>query len=284
MSSETNQVAVEPTSQVSAETQTTETTSTALTPETVVTDWKANLSDEIRADKSLENIKDIEGLAKSYVHAQKLVGSDKIPVPNKFATDKDWDAVYEKLGRPADAAGYKYDLPEDQKIDEASLKNFSDQAHKLGLLPGQANGMVKFYNEMTAASLQESETTAVAAREASSSELKKEWGQAFDQKISQAANLAKSVGASELFNTNMADGTKLGDNPIMIKAFAELAGKMGEDNITQSSGPTFQTPAQLEKEIGELTMPGSAYWDKSHPNHKLAVEEVLALREKKNQV
>ena len=279
MSSETNQVAVEPTSQVSAETQT-----TTLTPETVITDWKANLSDEIRADKSLENIKDIEGLAKSYVHAQKLVGSDKIPVPNKFATDKDWDAVYEKLGRPADAAGYKYDLPEDQKIDEASLKNFSDQAHKLGLLPGQANGMVKFYNEMTAASLQESETTAVAAREASSMELKKEWGQAFDQKISQAANLAQSVGASELFNTNMADGTKLGDNPIMIKAFAELAGKMGEDNITQSSGPTFQTPAQLEKDIGELTMPGSAYWDKNHPNHKLAVEEVLALREKKNQV
>jgi len=279
MSSETNQVAVEPTSQVSAETQT-----TTLTPETVITDWKANLSDEIRADKSLENIKDIEGLAKSYVHAQKLVGSDKIPVPNKFATDKDWDAVYEKLGRPADAAGYKYDLPEDQKIDEASLKNFSDQAHKLGLLPGQANGMVKFYNEMTAASLQEQDSVAVAAREASTSELKKEWGQAYDQKVSQAANLAQSVGANELLNANMADGTKLGDHPIMIKAFAQLAGKMGEDSITQSSGPTYQTPAQLEKDIGELTMPGSAYWDKNHPNHKLAVEEVLALREKKNQV
>jgi len=279
MSSETNQVAVEPTSQVSAETQT-----TTLTPETVITDWKANLSDEIRADKSLENIKDIEGLAKSYVHAQKLVGSDKIPVPNKFATDKDWDAVYEKLGRPADATGYKYDLPEDQKIDEASLKNFSDQAHKLGLLPGQANGMVKFYNEMTAASLQEQDSVAVAAREASTSELKKEWGQAYDQKVSQAANLAQSVGANELLNANMADGTKLGDHPVMIKAFAQLAGKMGEDSITQSSGPTYQTPAQLEKDIGELTMPGSAYWDKNHPNHKLAVEEVLALREKKNQV
>ena len=33
------------------------------TPE-VNTDWKANLSDEIRADKSLENINDIESLAK----------------------------------------------------------------------------------------------------------------------------------------------------------------------------------------------------------------------------
>jgi len=279
MSSETNQVAVEPTSQVSAETQT-----TALTPETVITDWKASLSDEIRADKSLENIKDIEGLAKSYVHAQKLVGSDKIPVPNKFATDKDWDAVYEKLGRPADATGYKYDLPEDKNLDAEALNNFSTQAHKLGLLPGQANGVVQFYNDAMSKVQQEQDNVAVAAREASTTELKKEWGQAYEQKVSQAANLASSVGANELLNSNMADGTKLGDHPIMIKAFAELAGKMGEDNITQSSGPTFQTPAQLEKDIGELTMPGSAYWDKTHPNHKLAVEEVLALREKKNQV
>lgn len=279
MSSETNQVAVEPTSQVSAETQ-----PTTLTAETVVTDWKASLSDEIRADKSLENIKDVEGLAKSYVHAQKLVGADKIPVPNKFATEKDWDAVYQKLGRPEDASGYKYDLPEDQTIDETALKNFSDQAHKLGLLPGQANGMVKFYNEMQAASLQEQDSVAIAARENSSKELKQEWGQAYDQKISQANNLAKTVGIGELFDTNLADGTKLGDNPVMIKAFAQLAAQMGEDSITQSSGPIYQTPAQIEKEIGNLTQAGSAYWDKTHPNHQIAVEEVLALREKKNQV
>jgi hypothetical protein len=70
----------------------------------------------------------------------------------------------------------------------------------------------------------------------------------------------------------------------MIRAFAELASKMGEDSITQSSGPIYQTPAQIEKEIGNLTQVGSAYWDKNHPNHAAAVEEVLALREKKNQV
>jgi len=28
-------------------------------------------------------------------------------------------------------------------------------------------------------------------------------------------------------------------------------------------------------------MLGSAYWDKTHPNHQVAVSEVLALREKK---
>ena len=281
MSSETNQVAVEPTSQVSVETPANDTT---LTAETVATDWKASLSKDIRADKSLENIKDIEGLAKSYVHAQKLVGADKIPVPNKFATEKDWDAVYQRLGRPEDPSGYKYDLPEDQNLDAEALNSFSDQAHKLGLLPGQANGVVKFYNDLQAASLQEQDSVAVAARENSTKELKQEWGQAYDQKINQASNLAQTVGASALFDTNLADGTKLGDHPVMIKAFAELAAKMGEDSITQSSGPIYQTPAQIEKEIGSLTQVGSAYWDKNHPNHRSAVEEVLALREKKNQV
>jgi len=253
------------------------------TPETS-TDWKVNLSDDVKADKSLENIKDINALAKSYIHAQKMVGSDKIPVPNKYATEDDWNAVYEKLGRPKTADGYKFDLPQDKQVDEVSLKEFSSQAHKLGLLPGQAQGMVKFYNEITAKSLQDADSKALAARETSTKELKQEWGQAFDQKVSQAATLAKSVGATELLDTNLEDGTKLGDHPVMIKAFAELANKMGEDSIVQASGPTYLTPNQIEKQIGELTQTDSAYWDKHHPNHQASVDEVLALREKKNQV
>ena len=253
------------------------------TPETS-TDWKVNLSDDVKADKSLENIKDINALAKSYIHAQKMVGSDKIPVPNKYATEDDWNAVYEKLGRPKTADGYKFDLPQDKQVDEVSLKEFSSQAHKLGLLPGQAQGMVKFYNEITAKSLQDADSKALAARETSTKELKQEWGQAYNQKVSQAATLAKSVGATELLDTNLADGTKLGDHPVMIKAFAELANKMGEDSIVQASGPTYLTPNQIEKQIGELTQTDSAYWDKHHPNHQASVDEVLALREKKNQV
>ena len=248
------------------------------------TDWKASLSDEIKADKSLENIKDIESLAKSYVHAQKLVGSDKIPVPNKFATEKDWDAVYEKLGRPKDATGYKYEIGENTKINEDALKTFSDQAHKLGLLPTQANGVVKWYNDMAAQQQQDADTVAIGAREQSETSLKKEWGQAYEQQTSKSAHVALQVFDAEFLNKNLADGTKIGDHPTFIKAFATLADKMGEDSITQASGPAYQTPDQIEKHIGELTQQGSAYWDKRHPNHDLAVKEVLALREQKNSV
>ena len=36
----------------------------------------------------------MEDLLKSYKHAQSLVGADKIPVPNKHATDEDWNEVF----------------------------------------------------------------------------------------------------------------------------------------------------------------------------------------------
>lgn len=254
------------------------------TPTETNTDWKASLSDDLKADKSLENIKDIESLAKSYVHAQKMVGGDKIPVPNKFATEDDWKAVYEKLGRPETPDGYKYELGEDAKINEEALKVFSDQAHKLGLLPTQAEGVVKFYNDMVAQDENSAETTAVAAREQAQTDLKKEWGPAYDHNLTRAASVAKQVVDADFLNTHLEDGSKLGDHPMMIKAFAALADKMGEDNIVQASGPAYMTPNQIEKQIGELTQSGSAYWDKNHPNHQIAVEEVLALREQKNNV
>ena len=249
---------------------------------TETTDWKASLSDEIRADKSLENINDIESLAKSYVHAQKLVGSDKIPVPNKHATEEDWNAVYKRLGRPETADGYKFNLPEDQKVNEEGLKVFADQAHKLGLLPNQAEGMVKFYNEMQANQLKEADSTAIAGRQKAIDELQSEWGQAYKQKVEQANNVVASVFPQGFMSTNLADGTKLGDHPAVIKAFADLASKMGEDKIPQAEGPAYLTPKQIDKEIAALQAPGSAYWDKNHPNHEISVEEVKELFEQKH--
>jgi hypothetical protein len=42
------------------------------------------------------------------------------------------------------------------------------------------------------------------------------------------------------------------------------------------------TAKDIEKEITELTQEGSAYWNKTHPNHRKSVEEVLKLREMLN--
>jgi hypothetical protein len=248
------------------------------TPETNNVDWRQGLPEDIRGDKSLESFKDVSSLAKSYIHAQKMVGSEKISVPNKYATEDDWNAVYEKLGRPKTADEYKFDVKD---VDAEGLKTFANQAHKMGLLPHQANEMVKWYQQNVEQTNLANDAKAEEARKNSVMNLKKEYGQAYDNKLKAASEFAKQYIDPKVLNANMEDGTKLGDHPEIIKAFVNIAGKMGEDQFVNPSGPTYLTPKEINKQIATLTAPGSAYWDKNHPSHADAVQEVLALREQK---
>ena len=142
--------------------------------------------------------------------------------------------------------------------------------------------MVKFYNQMRAEELAAADSTATAGRQKAMDELQTEWGQAYNQKITAANNVVREVFPKGFMSMNLEDGTKLGDHPAVIRAFAALAEKMGEDKIVQADGPTYLTPKQIDKEIATLQQPGSAYWDKNHPNHAMAVEEVKALFEQKH--
>ena len=51
------------------------------------------IPEEYRGEKSLSNFKDMNDFVKSYLSAQKIVGADKIPVPNKFAKFLALDAI-----------------------------------------------------------------------------------------------------------------------------------------------------------------------------------------------
>ena len=74
-----------------------------------------------------------------------MVGADKIPVPNKHSTDEDWHEVFKRLGAPSSPDDYKYNF-KDQEMDSGQVQEFNKTAHKLGLLPKQAEGLIKFYN------------------------------------------------------------------------------------------------------------------------------------------
>ena len=212
-----------------------------------------------------------------------MVGLDKIPVPNKHATDEDWKEVYKKLGSPDTAEAYKYSLPEGHAVPEDTLKSFSEEAVKLGLLPNQADGIMKYYNEVINQGVNEQNIKSEEARSASEVDLRKEFGSTYDNKITGAKNLATATLGADFLNTTMlADGSKLGDNPQIVKAFANLSEKLSEDDIVKGDTPDYLTTNDITKQIGALQQPGSAYWDKKHPAHSVAVEEVAALIRKKN--
>ena len=241
--------------------------------------FKDLIPDNFKEDKSLNNFNNMEDLLKSYKHAQSLVGADKIPVPNKHATEEDWNEVFKRLGAPEKPEDYKYDF-KDQEMDSQQVSEFNKTAHKLGLLPKQAEGLIKYYNEMNGNKAASEEDAAAQGQLATETELKKEFGPQFAKRLDQAKKLAvNSLGSDFLENTFLKDGSRLGDNLNVIKAFSELANKLSEDEIIKGDGSEYMTAKDLEKEINELTQEGSAYWSKTHPNHKKSVDEVLKLRE-----
>lgn len=237
------------------------------------------IPEEYKGEKSLSNFKDMNDFVKSYLSAQKIVGADKIPVPNKFATEDDWKAVFNKLGAPEKPEDYKYNFKEGE-VDKDLLSNFNQQAHKLGLLPQQAESLIKFYNDMNEGSSVQAEENAAKSRINTENELKKEFGPQYVKRLDQAKRLASStLGNDFLENTYLQDGSRLGDNLNVVKAFSNLAEKLSEDEVVKGDSSSYMTANEIEKEISSLTEEGSPYWIKTHPNHRKAVDEVLKLRE-----
>jgi len=177
---------------------------------------------------------------------------------------------------------YQYNI-KDQELDQTQVKEFNKAAHQLGLLPKQAEGLIKFYNEMNGNNAASQEEAAAEAQLQTETELKAEFGPQFNKRLDQAKKLAvNSLGSEFLENTYLKDGSRLGDNLQVIKAFSNLADKLSEDPIIQGDGTSYMTAKDIEKEIDELTQEGSAYWDKGHVNHSKSVNEVLKLREMLN--
>ena len=88
-------------------TTTTDTPQTIEQPSTVAKSWKETISEEFRNDPNISKFTEIDALAKSYINATRMIGQDKVAVPNENSTDDQWNEVYGKLGRPESPDKYK---------------------------------------------------------------------------------------------------------------------------------------------------------------------------------
>ena len=250
------------------------------TEEPQVINFKELIPEEYKEEKALQNFSNMNDFVKSYLNAQSLVGANKVAIPNKMATEEDWEEVYSKLGRPNKPEDYKYSF--DNEVDPEQLKQFNETAHRIGLLPKQAERIIKFYNEMNTQQTADNQKLFEEKQAAAEVELKKEFGPTFNKRLDQAKKLAvETLGNDMLNNTIMKDGSRLGDNVEVIKAFSMLADKLSEDEIIKGEA-SYTTAKEIEKEIAELTEDGSPYWNKTHPNHKKTVDQVFKLREQLN--
>lgn len=252
-----------------------------------------SLPAEIRADGAFRDIKDLAGLAKSYVHAQKLLGNRDpktlFAIPGAD-DDKAWGEVYDALGRPA--SHDKYELPQVQlpdglAIDDALKGEFLKTAHANGLSTRQAAKLYEWYNAQAAARWKADSDAAQRGQADGLAALKTEFGQAFDAKIDLAHKALahyseKALGPKAGAFIQYLEQTRLGDNPEMVKVFAAMGAALQEDGLIGKGGPGtgIRTPTEAQQEISALNRDQvfmKDYRDKRAPGHTDAVARMEGL-------
>ena len=245
-------------------------------------DWRASLDETLRADPTLADIKDLNGLAKPYVHAQRMIGKDKITIPQEGADPSEWDGFYERLGRPGDG-NYKLDptglMPADLPFDPQVLDRFKKVFHAAGLNQKQAEGVFKNYLEYVGEVHSTNQQGVEAQRQEWVNTVKKEFGRAFDERVDLAVRAVETFGGNEL--VQWLDQTGMGDHPMFVKMFAKIGQQMQEAlaSPNQSRGWTM-TPDTARQEIARAqrdTEFMKAYMTPAATGHAEAVKKMQDL-------
>lgn len=245
-------------------------------------DWRAGLDETLRADPTLADIKDLNGLAKSYVHAQRMIGKDKITIPADTADASEWDMFYERLGRPGDG-NYKLDpkglMPDDLPFDPQVLDRFQKVFHAAGLNQKQAEGVFKNYLEYVGEVHKNNLAGVEQQRQGWVNELQKEFGRAFDERVDLAVRAVETFGGQDFMK--WLDQTGMGDHPMFVKMFAQIGQQMQEALASPGQSRSWtMTPETARQEIARMQRDEAfmkSYMTPAATGHKEAVQKMQDL-------
>lgn len=225
------------------------------------TDWTSTYTEEARGFIQAKGWKDQNEVVNSYVNLEKFVGADPkslLKVPGESADQKDWEPIYDRLGRPKTADGYKLEIPKENGSPEFA-KAASETFHKLGLSEKQGQELVKWWNQNQETQIKSFGEQKTAQIETQRGALKKEWGAAHDQNINAAK---RAVGEFVKLEPGKRDAlidaieSVIGFDGTM-KFFHSLGSKIGEASFHSGSqnqshnGP--MTPEAANAEIKRLS-------------------------------
>ena len=244
-----------------------------------VENWHTLLKDEsLHTDTTLPRLKDVENLAKSYVHVRRQVPLNKIAIPTETSTDSEWEEFHKAGGRPETAADYNLAKPEDlpEEYYSPELASAAQELfHKIGLNHNQAAALFKFNNDHVMASLNQQTQDFEAAKTEAKEKLLARWGNAYEQRLHYANKAVELIEDADL-KERIKD--KFGNDPDFIEYSFGLGSKFMEHRAVEPN--LIDTPADLQVQIDE-EMAKESYTNKNHPGHNAQVLKVNTLFAKK---
>lgn len=247
----------------------------------VAPEWANGLSvdPEILKAPMFQSVKSMDDVVKGYYHAQKMVGADKVVLPNKNSSADEWKAFHQKIGLPTKLEEYAPKLPE--AFDNQDFnKKLIEKAYEMNIHPSQLEVVSELFNEMNKNIVDSYDNEQKEELNKTLEGLQKEWGEGFNKQIARANRVVKHFlgdeGHKAVLQSHLAnDGT-----------FLRLMAKIGEgmlqsDTFTQESISTFgTTKEEAQRKLNAITGDmNSPYYNAEHRQHKDVLNEVLKYHE-----
>lgn len=245
----------------------------------------ASLPEDLRQDPSFLKYNSMDDFVRGAKSAMSMIGMDKnelVRIPKSDADVKEWDSYYNKIGRPESPD--KYAVPDGGtiKFDDGLLSEFRQLAHKNGMTSKQFEETMKWYAPKIEQLIEQKNQQSVEAEKNVRSELKKEWGAAYEQKVNKIDDVLNNYDKNGTVFDKLKSMGAFND-PDVWRFFANVSDDFSESDGGSKGGQKGEvamTPDQarmhINKNFGDPAWM-KIYTDKGHPQHGNYVTEMEKL-------
>lgn len=242
--------------------------------------WRDGLPDELQGVKTLEKFKDVDALAKGYVHLEKYFDGT-IKIPGENATAEEIERYHSKLGRPDTPDNYEFEkpeIPEGMNYDEHMEGEFLKKAHGMGLNNKQVGELYNWYNGQSKEMFVQHQVQQENSIQKAEIELRADWGRQYDEKISGIQRLVDQYATND--EKQYLETSGFGNDPNVAKMLDRIAKDHGEaKHLGDPKINAFADPesAQRAKDAFYRDTESDdykAYFNENHPRHTEVVKMI----------
>ena len=221
--------------------------------------WYSGLSEEYKNHPSIQKFSDANGLAKSYLSLESLMGRDKIPVPKGADDVTAWGFYNKAFNVPETIEGYDIKV---EGLDQENLNGLKSLMLKHHISNDVAQELIDAHIQ----DFKDYENAKVQAfnaeQEEATKQLKAEWGLKYNENLKSAKNFLEKMSSSkeefDYFND------KIGNDVKFIKLLSKMGNSISEGNLggfEGQAGGFTKTPAEAKAEFDRIMSdPTDAYW------------------------
>lgn len=210
--------------------------------------WLSSVPENLRDNDAFKGIESASDVYQQFVD---LKGSaeNMVTIPGQDASDEDRAAFFNRIGRPESAEKYTItkpeNLPEDIPYDDATADHFKGVFHQIGLSNDQAGKIWNEYHEMVVKAHEMESNAEREATDAALNSLKDEWtGDKYKENTELAhraftqlfENEDQAKEAKAFLEDSKVGGVSLGNHPMFLKIFHQLASSIADDRLNTGRG------------------------------------------------